>query len=281
MNNLNTLLMDNYTDFVIAIESVGDPDAKIEILSEGKLPNGDLKFLRFRACLQAFINRNRNRRKWHVKYTRPMFEAKEVRELLREGGVPCENGHPVPDTGEVTIERILTIDPNRISHVVKEFIWPTDTKVDGIIETIYDMNGPGCKFMWNIMQGLPVSFSTRSIIPQRKSIDGSTEQTGPGRYVCSDRVFLPSHPEAYIDKTIPVKEVCKKSKFESVMESYTNFVAAASEKVNRIVDDMDPTMESASMGESGMISIPTREGIVGIYPELKYRREFADLMQNL
>ena len=50
-------------------------------------------------------------------------------------------GHPVPDTGSVTIERILTIDPNNISHRIIEYQWPSDNECYGIIDTIYDENG--------------------------------------------------------------------------------------------------------------------------------------------
>lgn len=278
---MNTMLLDNYNDFSIVIESETEPNAGFELLKEGKSADGSLSFLRFRSCLQTFGNRNRNRRLWVSKWMKPMINAPEVQELIRNGGVPGEAGHPVPPSGEVTIERILTIDPNNISHVIKEFIWKTDNWLDGIIETLDDGNGPGDKFKRHIMQGLPVSFSTRSVIPQRKNMDGTIDQTGPGRYVTSDRVFIPSHKEAYIDKSIPVKNICKQDKFESVMESFTSFVIEKSDKVNRIVDGMQPVMESAQIGKGGIVSIPTKDGIVGIYPELKYRKEFADIMKNL
>lgn len=269
---------DDYNDYVIAIESTSE--GPVEIIKDAKNSDG-VNFLRFRTCLQTFSARNRNRRRWYSKFSRPMFESPEIKELLREGGVPGENGHPVPATGQVTIERILTIDPNNISHVIKEFIWLNNDRVDGIIETVDDIDGPGSRFRKNILQGLPVSFSTRSVIPQQKNRDGTIDQTGPGRYVCSDRVFLPSHKEAYIDKTIPVKDIVKKDKFQHVMESYSSFVAETSEKVSRILDHMDPAIEQSTMSNGGLLSIPTSEGVVGIYPEMKYRNEFYDLMHNL
>lgn len=275
---MNKFTADDYNDYVIAIESVSE--GPIEILKDSK-DSDTLKFLRFRACLQTFSSRNRNRRRWYSKFTRPMFESPEIKELLAKGGVPGESGHPVPDTGQVTIERILTINTNNICHVVKEYLWPNENKVDGIIETVDDIDGPGRKFRNYILQGYPVSFSTRSVIPQRKNPDGTIDQTGPGRYVCSDRVILPSHPEAYLDETIPVKDICRKNKFEQVMESYSSFVAETSDKVSRILDHMDPVMDAASFDTNGMINIPTTEGVVGIYPELKYRRELSDIMRTL
>lgn len=278
---MNTMYLDNYLDFAIVVESMTEPNKGFEILHEEKGPNGELSFLRFRTCLQTFFGRNRNRRLWLSRFAKPMFEAPEIKELLREGGVPGEAGHPVPATGEVTLERILTIDPNNVSHVVKEYIWPSDNQVDGIVETVDDGNGPGDKFKRNIMQGLPVSFSTRSLIPQRKNPDGSIDQTGIGRYVCSDRVYLPSHKEAYINKNIPVKNICKANKFEAVMESYVADILNHSNKVNTILDGMQPAMESASIDNNGIVSVPTKAGTALIYPELKYRKEFADIMKNL
>lgn len=277
---MNKFTADNFLDYSIVIESNTEPNQGFEIIKDGKTKDG-LNFLRFKSCLQTFGNRNRNRRLWLSRWMKPMINAPEVQELIREGGVPGEAGHPVPDSGPVTMERILTIDPNRISHVIKEFIWTTDNQLDGIVETIDDGNGPGDKFRRNILQGLPVSFSTRSVIPQRKNPDGSTDQTGPGRYVTSDRVFIPSHKEAYIDKSIPVKNICKKDHFETVMESFVSFTAERSEKTKRILDGMDPALESATMDKNGILTVPTNEGIVCLYPELKYRKEFADIMKNM
>lgn len=277
---MNTMTLDNYLDYSIVIENTTEPNTGFEIVKEGKNAEG-VSFLRFKTCLQTFGERNRNRRLWLSKWMRIMLQAPEVMELLKEGGVPGEAGHPVPATGEITVERILTIDPNNISHVIKSFNWVGENRLDGEVETIDDVNGPGERFKRNIMQGLPVSFSTRSLIPQRKNPDGTIDQLGPGRYVTSDRVFVPSHNEAYIDKSIPVRNICHKSKFETVMESFVSYVGNHSDKVGRIIDNMDPVMESATMGKNGIYTVKTRDGLVGIYPENKYRNEFASILRSL
>lgn len=279
---MNTMYLDNYLDYSIVVENATEPNMGFEMLPTENTSKDELHFVRFRACLQTFGKRNRNKRLWQSKWSRPMYESPEIKELIQNGGIPGESGHPVPPTGEVTIERILTIDPNNVSHIVKEFIWVNENRVDGIVETADDGEGqPGDKFRRNILQGFPVSFSTRSLIPQRKNPDGTIDQLGPGRLVAHDRVYLPSHKEAYINKDIPVKNVCKKSKFEYVMESYSNFVIGRSEKVNRILDGMDPVMESATMSKGGIFTIRTRDGIIGIAPEMKYRKELADAISNL
>ena len=122
---MNKFTVDNYLDYSVVIESNTEPNQGFEILKDGKTKDG-LNFLRFKSCLQTFGNRNRNRRLWLSRWMRPMINAPEVQELIREGGVPGEAGHPVPPSGPVTMERILTIDPNNISHVIKEFNWVTD-----------------------------------------------------------------------------------------------------------------------------------------------------------
>lgn len=277
---MNTFSMDNFLDYFVVCESAVEPNYGFEMIDDS--PKNGLKYVRFRACLQTFDKRNRNLRLWYSKFMKIMLRGKEVLELLREGGVPGECGHPVPDVGEATVARILTIDPDRVSHVVKEFIWASENQLDGIIETVDDGEGePGDKFRKNILQGLPISFSTRSLIPQRKHPDGTIDQLGPGRYVCSDRVYVPSHESAYIDKSYPVKNVCKKDTFETVMESFVSFTYDHSEKIKRITDGMSPAMENATMTKDGIFTVPTNEGRVYIAPETKHRQDFYDLLKTM
>lgn len=283
-----TYLEDNYNDYFVVIESdIPEEYKKLEILDDVK-KNG-LNFLRFRSTLQTFGKRNRNTRLWpggkgQENYMKKMMSTKEVNELFKNcGGVPGENGHPVPATGQVTVERILTIDPNNLSHIVKQFIWNSDdSQVDGIVETLDEGEGtPGNKFMKNILQGLGASFSVRSVVPQRKNPNGTIDVTGIGRYVCHDRVFVPSHEEAYMDKSIPIKNIVTKSKFETVMESFTSFVVDHSEKTKHILNGMEPVMESITMNPlTGMITAPVDGGKILLYPEAKYRNELADFYKD-
>lgn len=277
----NNALNDKFNDFFVVIEQTSPRDQKIEIL-DMKDGNG-LSYLKFRACLQSFTKRNRNGRLWQSGYMKKMMTTREIQELLAAGGVPGENGHPVPDSGEVTVERILTINPNNLSHLIKSYEWERDdSRVYGIIETLDEGPGSaGYKFMKNILQGMIPSFSARSIVPQRKNPDGTIDVTGVGRYVTSDRVILPSHDDAYLDKAVPIKNIITKSKFETVMESFVSYVVDKSDKVNRIVDGLDPAMESVTMDKTGMMSIKTNIGTALIFPESKYRNELKDFMKSL
>ncbi len=274
----NNALDDRYLDYYAVIEStVEDTDTKIISVMD---KNG-LSFLRFSQCLQSFGKRNRNRRLWYSAILKKMLSEMHVYEMLQHGGIPSENGHPVPPVGQVTIERILTIDPNNISSIIKSFDWRGEL-LYGIIETIDDgPAGKGTIFMKNILQKIDPAYSLRSLVPQRKNQDGSIDVTGPGRFITYDRVFVPSHEEAYIDKSIPVKNIITKPQFDTVMENFTSFVLEHSSKVNSIIDGMDPVIESAELSKTGAIAIDTKnEGRLFIFPENKYRKEMVDFLKD-
>ena len=272
---------DKYLDYFVVMEQTTPEDNKIEMIADGK-KNG-LNFLRFSTCLQSFKGLNRNRRLWKAEQVRAMANDRPVQELIEKGSFVGEAGHPVPMDGKVTIERILTIDPLRCSHRIVSLSWPTNDELHGVVETLDEGPGsPGDRFYRNICQGIIPAFSLRSLVPQRKEADGSTIVLGPGRMVTYDRVYLPSHQEAYMDLEIPVKQIIAKPKFQTVMEAYCDFVTAHSDKVRRIVDDLEPAMEHACIDEkASMISIPTAEGRVFIAPEMKYRKDIRGLMSEL
>ena len=272
---------DAYKDYFIVCESTSPENNKIEIIQDGT--KDGLSFLRFSTCLQSFKGRNRNRRLWQAKQIRTMSEDRPVQELIQKGSFVGEAGHPVPPDGKVTIERILTIDPLRCSHRIISLSWPKSDELHGVVETLDEgVGSPGYRFMRNIMQGVIPAFSLRSLVPQRKNADGSTDVIGPGRMVCYDRVYLPSHEEAYMDVEIPVKNVVTKPQFATVMESFCDFVTSHSDKVRSIVDEFEPAMESACIDEkANMLSIPTKAGRIFVAPEMKYRREIQSLFSEL
>lgn len=275
---------EKFVDYDIVCEQTVD-DAKIEI-KEHKKTNG-LNFLRFTAILQAFIEeRNRNKRHWVPKYVKEALNAPTFRELLDKGGVPGENGHPIPSTGTVTMERVATIDPNNMSHLIKK-VWfiNNDTILKGEIETIDDGNGPGNRFMRHILQGLPTSFSNRAIIPQRKNLDGSTDQTGVGRIITFDRVILPSHKEAYLDTEIPVVQVLKTPKdIKIANEALCEYAVEKSSRLRHVLDNLDPALESAFIDNKGRynVKIGSNRREQAIIPLEKYLvNEISDYMRNI
>ena len=276
-----TLYNDEYNDYFIVVEQTSPEDNKIQILKDGT-KNG-LNFLEFATCLQAFNGPNRNHRDWKASQLRTMIADRPVQELLSKGSLVGEAGHPVPMDGNVTVQRILTIDPLRTSHRVMEFSWPKPNELHGVVQTLDDgPGGPGNKMTRMIMQGIEPAFSLRSLVPQRKEPNGIIRVLGPGRLVTYDWVFLPSHEEAYRDIDIPIKSVVKQPEFATVMESYCDFVMAHSDKMRRIVKGMEPALESASFDDkTGLMSVKTQEGRIFAAPELKYRREFKGLFETM
>ncbi len=272
---------DNEYDYHIVMEATSPQDSKIEILKE--VNENGLHYLRFSATLQDINGYNRNRRRWTVPIIKAMSEAPEVQELIHRGSFVGEQGHPVPASGKVTIERILNIDPNRTSHRITKLFWPKSNELHGIVETLDEGPGtPGDKMMRNIMQGIQPAFSLRSLVPQRKNADGTIDVIGPGRMVCYDRVYLPSHEGAYMDVDVPVKNVVTQNEFQTVMESFSAHVMAHSDKIRSIIDDMEPALESASYDpKSEILSVKTEAGRVFITPETKYRNEIRSALDNL
>ena len=276
----NSMYNDAYQDYYVVCEQTTPDNSKVEIIDDGK-KNG-LDYLRFSACLQDFRGLNRNRRLWKAEYIRAMANDKPVQELIQRGSFVGEAGHPVPMDGKVTIERILTIDPLRMSHRIVSLNWPNDEEIHGIVETLDDQNGPGNKMKRSILQGLQPAFSVRSLVPQRKQADGTTVVIGCGRLCAWDWVILPSHSSAYIDAEIPIKNVVSAPQFQTVMEGYCDFVLSRSDKVRRVLDDYDVVMESACIDEkAGMVSVGTKEGRIFVAPELKFRNELRDLLNQI
>lgn len=257
-------------NFYAVMEQTSPEDAKIEILSEEKGTNGDLHFLRYRQCLQSFGHRNRNKRLWLASHIRESLANPWIQQYFKnKGGLPGENGHPVsgPDGGKVSIERLATIDPNNICILLKDYEFQGDELLFGTVETIDDGNGPGNRLMRNILQGMEPAVSCRSLVPQKKNPDGTIDVIGAGRLICYDRVFVPSHEEAFRDESVEITNVVKKTNlspaYEALIEDsdLTAYATDSSDSAKFILDGLTPVMESAALDfKRDMLSIDTNEG---------------------
>lgn len=280
---------EDYDNFFIVVENALRPEKPQNLTEEKK---GDKTFLRWRQCMQTAGRRNRNGRLWMKAHLVPMIDGDPiVQESLREGGgLPGEAGHPVPDVGKVTVERILTVNPTNVSHFNKSFEWEGD-KLYSVMESscVY----PGTILTGHMQQGIKPAVSARTVIPQRRNPDGTIDVLGPGRLACYDWVYHPSHPEAYIDISIPIKEVSTKNQFEHAIESFSGIyatdLAIRSEKIKRVMDTYgySAALESYVMDQrTGIFSARVRDeetgekGLVCISPELKYRNEYKNYLKS-
>lgn len=286
----------NDVEFWATMEATsGDlPTAEIETLQTA---NG-LQYIRFKACLQAFVDKfNRNKRAWKPGFIKTMIAGEVIQEQLLNGGVPGEAGHPVPATGQVTLERICTIEPMRVSHYVKEFTWKSNNYLYGTIETAAGIgDSPGTRLMAQVLQGINPAFSARTIVPQRKEANGTTTVLGPGRLIGYDWVYGPSHKEAYRDKSVKVTLV-NKSKFDvdyateaaslttiimDATEAYTENILRNSSNVNRILDGYDPIMETAGIDSNGIFSCATEQGSTLYIPtEDNFKKDIKNFMLSM
>ena len=213
------------------------------------------------------------------------LSAPTITELISKGDFAGENGHPIAQVGETSIARIATIDPNNVCHRITALEWSGDL-VYGTVETIDDINGPGAKLMRSIMQGMEPAFSVRALVPQRKNADGTWDVTGVGRVITYDRVFLPSHMEAYRDQNIDVKMVSRNTNYEQVLESFVYpYIQSHSDRVKYATDHTEVAMESAHYDlKSGLYSVNTSDknrSRVFVPVERKLRNEMNDLLKSL
>lgn len=264
----------DYTYYAVMEEST-PADAKAEILDEHKL-NGELSFLRFRQCLQSFGQRNRNKRLWQASHIRDSLKHPwVVQHLEKKGGLPGENGHPSAESGELSMERLCKIDPNNICLLLKSYTFENNDKLlFGVVETIDDGNGPGNRLMRNILQGIQPAVSCRTLVPQKKNPDGTIDVMGPGRLICYDRVFTPSHEEAFMDvkagitavtTSLPKKSttVVESPAYECALKDLKDY-AFKSDTTKHILDGLDVCVEDAFIDNLEFLSVPTNEGHVFI-----------------
>ena len=267
-------------DYFAVMESTAPAD-RHEIIDVKSDAQGNIHFLRFRACLQDFGQRNRNGRLWMGRNMQQLLSADHIHELMNEGGWAGENGHPVPDSGPATLERISTIDPNNICHLIRKIEWEGDRKVFGTVDTIDDINGPGARFARNIMQGMTPSFSVRALVPQRKNQNGTIDVMPGGRVISYDRVILPSHKAAYMDKSVDIRAVTKPTYYAATLESLLTYGIEKSDKMKQILYDAEPAMETA-IYKNGFFSVNTKnEGRVFIKPENKVGKMIQDYMKEI
>lgn len=279
------MALPSYYDYFAVVESAIDPDVREKSFELLPTSNSKLDYLRFNAAMMEVNCRNRNRRWWGKDHMDIMMQAPHVVDYLkRAGGVPGENGHPIPMTGKLTMERLVTIDPNNMAFLLKKWWWKGNF-IMGECETLDEGPGrPGNCMANNMRQGMNPAFSARTMVPQRRNADGSIDVTGPGRFVCFDRVNGPSCENAYIDLSVPVKNIITKKEFDVVMESFTDYIMSKSEACKRVIGDQIDLPEAAMEAQvtaDGMVFAKVESGTRLFIPvERNLRRDIADFMRR-
>lgn len=256
-----------------------------------------VNYIEWRQRILKFNRYNRNRRRWTAQHARASLLHPWINDYFKggKGGVPGENGHPINtvEGQKLSMERIITIDPDRMVLVLKSYEFEGDTYLWGTFQTLDDgEGGPGDRLRRSILQGLTPSVSLRSVVPQRKNADGTIDVMGPGRFVCWDRVLYPSDDEAFATAENPFK-ITKKdvrkmataakesatslSGYEQVI---TDYALSESEACKYVLDGMEYAAESASVTSDGMFAVTTEAGPIFIPLEEKIKTGIETFMRN-
>lgn len=277
-------MREEVTAFLI-MEATGEP-SKAENLQV--FDKNGLFYLRFDTVLQTFDTLNRNRRIYESAPMAESLNAPHIQELIAENQWCGEAGHP--DTEEV--RRILTIDPARISHRITK-TWIVGKTLYGTVETLDD-DAYGTRFTKNILQGMTPAFSLRALASLIKGSDGIARVRSKAHLVAYDRVILPSHKEAYRDKSKPIQVVRGIDEKQIVSESAVNiaipvvesqiesFIRDESKNVKMISNVYEVATESMAISKDMRFAIIKENGQkFAVRIEDQIRHEIRGFMSNI
>ncbi|WP_304576724.1 hypothetical protein [Romboutsia ilealis] len=212
-----------------------------------------LFYIKFETVLQSFGVQNRNKRIYDGDAMMESLNAPHIRELIMNKTWKGEAGHPLSkDTA-----RIVTIDPKLTSHKINSF-YRSGNLLKGEIETLDD-DALGRRMTKNILQGMEPAFSLRALAPLMKRADGTSLMKGKAHIVTYDWVILPSHMEAYRDKSKPIEKIsqvienagnCSTDMLVNVNEaSLTNFLKEESKNIKLVSNICEVATENMTLSE--------------------------------
>lgn len=269
----------------MVMEATSDPINR-NLVEEHKDENG-VHFLRFPTILQRFNVKNRNGRDYGAAAMAQGLAAENIQELIRKGSWCGESGHPM----KADMERILTIDPANTSHRIVSYDIRGDM-LHGVVETLDD-NGEGTKLMKNTLQGIEPAFSLRALAKLIKQPNGTTLIRSQPRIVTYDRVYFPSHKEAYIGDMQRVQRVhksiantgscVKESGLIALTEAeILNYIKEESNNVKLTSNIYDVCLQEMTLSADGSL-VYVREGTseIAIKIEDKIQMDYRSYMSKL
>lgn len=185
----------------VLMEEMSEP-MPVNNLREFK-ENG-LLYVKFDTVLQTFNVKNRNKRKYDGDAIMESLAADHVQELIREGSFVSEYGHPL----DQNMSRVSQIDPARVCGRINSYYRNGDF-LRGEFES-FDDGGLGTVLTRRILQRMNPAFSLRAIAPLSVDRNGDKVMKSRAHIVAFDVVVLPSHKEAYRDKTKEL-QICRES----------------------------------------------------------------------
>ena len=138
--------------------------------------------------LQEANEKNRNGRFYDSKELFPQLTAPRTVELIKNGELRAENGHPLSKD----IVRQSQIDPNNTVAIFLK-LWTEGNFIKAHVRGTN--NAKGEEFNADLLDGFKPAWSLRALGSIRNTARGA-EVIGP-KLITWDRVIYPSHPRAY------------------------------------------------------------------------------------
>jgi len=168
--------MSNKTIGYVISESTGKHE-KPKVIDESSHDN----IVTIKATLQEADEVNRNGRKYPKKVLDSGIKSDYIQERLKTKTLYGESGHPT----QADVQRQLSIDHERISHIITEMKWEGNL-LKGVIESA--LTPVGKAFGGLIKQGSKVAFSMRGTGNISESKKGYVEVKSPLKLFCYDWV---------------------------------------------------------------------------------------------
>ena len=220
-----------------------------------------LFYVSFDTCLQQFNRKNRNGRIYELEAMRASMNSEHLAELMANKSWFGEAGHPLTKD----VERILTIDPKLISHKINNIEFRGD-RAYGNVSTLDNEHGRNMTKL--ILQGMEPAFSLRALANVSQTPSGDKIVRSKAHVVTYDWVILPSHKEAYRDRSTAIQthgstfapntkyksnngiltQTMESSQIIPVNESsIKNFISLESKNVKLVSNVCEVAMESLSI----------------------------------
>lgn len=177
-------MIDQNIGYVIIETATTDLDIKPRIIFDNK---GSRRVIA-ECVLQEANERNRNGRYYDSKELFPQLTAPRTLELLKNGELRAENGHPISKD----IVRQSQIDPNNTVAIFLK-LWTEGNLIKSHVRGTN--NAKGEEFDLDLREGFRPAWSLRALGRIQETSRGA-EVKAP-KLITWDRVIYPSHPRAY------------------------------------------------------------------------------------
>lgn len=282
---------DDNTLYILSECAVNPEDMKIDILNESSVDiNGSKrKIVTIDTTLQSFEVMNWNQRIYGGNIVMDSLDNDGmIQNDLKKGQWIGEYGHPL----DLSPRRQMIIYPPTSSHRILNYRREGNL-LNGHVQTL--ANDMGTQMMECILQGVPASFSLRSL----GSVDMSTRRVkAPLKIVTYDSVFRPSHIEAYQNDIlteastfIPTGDTLLDIMTESAvfvpinesMEQLLGYAKERSENIQIVADMFKLDSVECTLCENATrmnIKIDN-ENTVNIPIESAISMQYADILKNV